>query len=303
MQGSVEDIVPDGLEYIPGSLVFVSGRVPTSMDDSLAPTLRVTWDWFPRSPTDPTIIQFQARLENIPPGSSVTNDASVEWTSLPGDVSAPQSVFNVTSTERRYDPLSAVDVYGVTASANVTRPPLPATGFAPGVVTGLPPQTSQNRYASLGDLWLEIPALGVEIPIVGVPLEVDGWDLTWLGDQAGYLEGTAFPASLGNSGLTGHVYLANGQPGPFVNLHTLHWGQSVIVHFNGSKYIYKVQTVRRVWPDDLSALKHAEVPTLTLITCQGYNENDGSYRYRIAVQAVLVDIQPEFASGEPDLSK
>jgi LPXTG-site transpeptidase (sortase) family protein len=196
-----------------------------------------------------------------------------------------------------------VDVYGVTASANVTRPPLPATGFAPGVVTGLPPQTSQNRYASLGELWLEIPALGVEIPIVGVPLEVDGWDLTWLGDQAGYLEGTAFPASLGNSGLTGHVYLANGQPGPFVNLHTLHWGQSVIVHFNGSKYIYKVQTVRRVWPDDLSALKHAEVPTLTLITCQGYNENDGSYRYRIAVQAVLVDIQPEFASGEPDLSK
>ncbi|MEW6093931.1 MAG: sortase [Chloroflexota bacterium] len=298
----LEDIVPDGLEYIPGSLVHVSGIAPTSLDDTLAPTLRVIWTDFPRIPGE-SVIQFQAWLENIPPGTSVTNDASVEWTSLPGDVSAPQSVFNVTSTERRYDPLSAVDVYGVTASANVTRPPLPATGFAPGVVTDLPPQTSQNRYASLGDLWLEIPALGVEIPIVGVPLEIDGWDLTWLGDQAGYLEGTAFPASVGNSGLTGHVYLANGQPGPFVNLHTMHWGQSVIVHFNGSRYIYKVQTVRRVWPDDLSALKHAEDPTLTLITCQGYNENDGSYRYRIAVQAVLVDIQPEFVSVEPDLSK
>ncbi len=298
----LEDIVPDGLEYVPGSLVHVSGIAPTTLDDTLAPTLRVTWADFPRIPGE-SVIQFQARLENIPPGSSVTNDASLEWSSLPGDVSEAQSIHNITSTERRYDPLSLVDVYGVTANFSITRPALPATGFAPGVVTDLPPQTLQSRYASLGDLWLEIPALGVKIPIVGVPLDTNGWDLTWLGDQAGYLEGTAFPASVGNSGLTGHVYLANGQPGPFVNLHTLHWGQSVIVHFNGSKYIYKVQTVRRVWPYDLSALKHAEVPTLTLITCQGYNEADGSYRYRIAVQAVLVDIQPDYVSAEPDLGK
>ncbi|MBI4732779.1 MAG: hypothetical protein HY781_11785 [Chloroflexi bacterium] len=50
-------------------------------------------------------------------------------------------------------------------------------------------------------------------------------------------------------------------------------------------------------------MSHADVPTLTLITCQGYNETDGSYRYRIAVQAVLVDIQPEYVSIEPNLSK
>jgi LPXTG-site transpeptidase (sortase) family protein len=299
----LEDVVPPGLEYIPGTLLYVSGIAPTLLDESLAPTLRITWGELPLTPSDPTVIQFQASMGNITPGTRVSNEASVEWSSMPGDLSAPQSVHNVRSTERRYDPLSTIDLYYVTSNVSIGRPALPDTGFAPGVVTKLPPLSMENRTQNLGDLWLEIPSLGIEMPIVGVPMSTEGWDLTWLGDQAGYLEGTAFPTAEGNTGLTGHVYLPNGQPGPFADLYRLTWGQKIIVHFNNMQYIYKVQSVRRVWPDDLSVLNHMDAPTLTLITCQGYDQENDNYWYRIAVQAILADVLPENQGSVYDLGR
>ncbi|MDW8226589.1 MAG: sortase, partial [Anaerolineales bacterium] len=297
----LEDIIPTGLEYVPGSLVYVSGIAPTSIDDSAAPTLLVRWDDFPLIPGQ-SVIQFKATLQPLPPGASVTNEARVEWTSLPGNVLVPQSDFNLLSTERYYDPLSPVDIYGVFARFDIRVPSLPATGFAPGVVTNLPVWNDGMAYSNLGDLWLEIPALGVRMPIVGVPFNAEGWDLTWLGDQAGYLEGTAFPTSSGNTGITGHVYLPNGKPGPFVNLHTLTWGQKVIIHFNGMQYIYKVNLVQVVKPNDLTPLRHAKEPTLTLITCQGYNQQTNTYANRVAVRAVLVETRPDTLSSPGQVS-
>ena len=73
---------------------------------------------------------------------------------------------------------------------------LPATGFAPNIVTLLPAQPIEKAYADEG-MWLEIPALGVKQSIVGVP--GPDWDVTWLGSQIGYLQGTAFPTWNGNS--------------------------------------------------------------------------------------------------------
>ena len=72
---------------------------------------------------------------------------------------------------------------------------LPATGFAPDRVTELPAQTVS--YAALGDLWLEIPSLNVKTSIVGVPQTGDTWDVTWLGSQAGWLAGSAYPTAHG----------------------------------------------------------------------------------------------------------
>ncbi len=45
---------------------------------------------------------------------------------------------------------------------------LPATGFAPGSVTALPPQPGALAYTALGKVWLEIPALGIRANITGV---------------------------------------------------------------------------------------------------------------------------------------
>ena len=170
---------------------------------------------------------------------------------------------------------------------------LPATGFAPGRVAALPIQPAAKAYNSLGDLWLEIPRLGVQIPIVGVPQSQDGtWDVSWLGNQAGWLNGTAFPTWKGNSVLTGHVYDAYGRPGPFMHLNSLWWGDKVIIHAGGTQYVYEVREVTQVSPEAISsAIKHEELPWLTLITCRGYDEASNSYRYRVVARAVLIEVK------------
>ena len=81
----------------------------------------------------------------------------------------------------------------LTRSSSDVKTLLPLTGFPKGQVTVLPQQPADKTYASFSDLWLEIPKLTVSTPIVGVPLSVDGWDVSWLGKDAGWLNGTAFP--------------------------------------------------------------------------------------------------------------
>jgi LPXTG-site transpeptidase (sortase) family protein len=142
-------------------------------------------------------------------------------------------------------------------------------------------------------IWLEIPALGTRQAIVGVPLSKQGWDVSWLGADAGWLQTTTYPGLAGNSVLTGHVYDANGQPGPFVNLAGLKWGDAVSIHTGGQVYRYEVRAVSVVTPDDLSALKPESQAWLTLITCRQYDEQKDAYLQRIVVRAVLVSVQAE----------
>jgi LPXTG-site transpeptidase (sortase) family protein len=172
------------------------------------------------------------------------------------------------------------------------QPELPSTGFAPGVQTVLPVQSSTQADTQEIGLTLDIPNLKVDVPITGVPLTDHGWDLTWLGNEAGYLDGTAFPTWSGNSVITGHVYLANGKPGPFVDLNQLQWGDQIIVHTSwGQDYTYEVRAIKEVAPDDLSILDHKDQSWLTLVTCQGYDQKTNSYQQRLVVRAVLVSIK------------
>jgi len=226
-------------------------------------------------------------------GGTINNEASLAWSSLPGDVSAPQSTFNADSTERLYDPLNPADIYIVNSSVSLTIPELPQTGFAPGRITVLPSQSEDMQYVALDSLWMEIPKLGVKMNIVGVPFNEANWNLTWLGSQAGYLDGTAYPTHAGNTGLTGHAYLADGTPGPFAKLDQLRYGDQVIVHFGGQRYVYEVRQNQLVKPTDLSVLKHEKYSWLTLITCKLYNEQAGDYLYRVSVRAVLVKVEDD----------
>ena len=170
---------------------------------------------------------------------------------------------------------------------------LPDTGFAPDVQTTLPDQPADKAYSRLGELWLEIPSLDVELSIIGVPKSGESWDVTWLGDQAGYLEGTAFPTWNGNTALTAHVYDANGAPGPFVDLHELGYGDLITIHAWGTKYVYQVQNSSQVSPDDISVLAHTEYDWITLLTCQSFVEDSNNYLYRRAVQAILIKVEAE----------
>ncbi len=168
---------------------------------------------------------------------------------------------------------------------------LPGTGFAPDVVTDLPIQPEEKLYTKIDDLTLIIPKLGVRIPIVGVPQSGFGWDVTWLWNQAGWLNGTAFPTWAGNSVITAHVYLPSGRPGPFVNLYNLAYNDTIYVLLDGQQYVYKVRAVLLVSPGDLSVLRHEELPWLTLLTCRSYDEAAGAYRWRVAVRAVQVEVK------------
>ncbi|MBE7535067.1 MAG: sortase [Anaerolineales bacterium] len=168
---------------------------------------------------------------------------------------------------------------------------LPATGFAVGRTTTL--SSPSVAYNTLGDLWLEIPRLGVKMPIVGVPQAVNGnWDVSWLGNNAGWLQGTAFPTWSGNSAITGHVWGADNKAGPFLSINTLWYGDRISVHAWGQEYVYEVRSVSQVEPNaTTSAFQHKDVPWLTLITCRSYDEASDAYRYRVLVQAVQVTIK------------
>ena len=167
---------------------------------------------------------------------------------------------------------------------------LPRTGFAPGIVTSLPVQL--GSYAELGNLWLEIPALGLKSAIVGVPQEPHGWDVTWLGDNIGYLEGTAFPTWAGNTVLTAHVWDAFNKPGPFVNLKKLKYGERFYIHLNDKIYTYELRQNQLISPDDINVImNHEELDWVTLLTCEDYNEKTDAYSYRRMVRAVLIAVK------------
>ena len=166
---------------------------------------------------------------------------------------------------------------------------LPLTGFAPGKITSIPAQP-QNIYNADTGMTIEIPALGIKTTIVGIPQTNGSWDVTWLGSQLGYLDGTAFPTWSGNSVITGHVYDANGKPGPFVNLGNLKWGDQIIIHDFGQSYVYEVRLVYITNPENTSVFAHEDLPWLTLVTCKQYDASTGTYKLRTIVKAVLVNV-------------
>ncbi len=168
------------------------------------------------------------------------------------------------------------------------------TGFAPDIKTVLGKQPSEKAYAEK-NIWIEIPALEIKEDVVGVPQSKQGWDVSWLGDKIGYLEGTTYPTWPGNSILTGHVSNTNGLPGVFANLGTLNWGKQIIIHASGQKYTYEVRSVNTIAAKDLSSVitKQDKYTWLTLITCKGYDEKSGTYPWRTVVRAILVSVKDE----------
>jgi LPXTG-site transpeptidase (sortase) family protein len=201
----------------------------------------------------------------------------------------------LTTTSTDSDSANNFDSVRITILGDV-----PETGFAAGRVTLLPRQPESKAFQQHADLWLEIPSLGVETDIVGIPLLEDGWDVRWLWDQAGYLNGTAFPTWSGNSVITGHVFLPSGRAGPFASLRGLQFGEEVIVHAWGLEYVYEIRSVHYVLPDDASVFEHREESWVTLVTCYDYDSELDAYRLRVAAKAVLVSIGEEQGPNSSD---
>ena len=168
---------------------------------------------------------------------------------------------------------------------------LPATGFPQGMVTPLGEQPQDMQYTETV-MMLDIPSLGVSTPIVGVPINGQGWDITWLGGNAGYLAGTAFPTWNGNTVITGHVWDANNLPGPFANVKQLNYGDMIQIQAWDLTYTYQVRETTTVRPWQVnSALREETYDWVTLVTCEDFNDASQSYTTRRVIRAVLVDVR------------
>ncbi len=107
---------------------------------------------------------------------------------------------------------------------------LPETGFTPGALTEVPFALSESQYDLSAGIQMSIPELGISRAVIGIPASGNGWNLSWLGNDLGYLAGTAYPTWPGNTVITGHAYNNFGQPGPLYNLASLRWGRSDCDH-------------------------------------------------------------------------
>ncbi len=169
---------------------------------------------------------------------------------------------------------------------------LPGTGFAPGVYTPLKVM-AQPHPVLPSAVVLDIHSLHIKSNILGVP-EINGsYDISWLGENIGWLQNTAFPGRLtsGNSVLTGHVVNNEGKPGVFFHLENLKYGNEIRITAFGECYHYSVVSNEVVYADTPQVLSQkVDKSLLTLLTCKFYNEKTGEYDGRVVVTAVLNDI-------------
>ena len=318
----VTDVLPAGLDFVTGSLDCTLGEQDpdpgTCTYDSATRTISAQWGVFTLLPAgDQGLIKFKVQgNSSLPSNGTVTNTANVEWSSLPGDQTTPNSYSNPANpyaTERHHDPINTADIYNHTSSVVLTRLGIgggsgggnnsnpnsastviygsfliPVTGFTPDIVTNLP-AASPAFYNPLG-LSLEIPVLKIDTSITGVQLLNGNWDVSRLYDQAGWLAGTAYPTWSGNSVIMGHITNADGKPGIFSRLKALNPGDYIFINSGGYHYTYKVVSNTNVDPNDISVLGHEEKAYLTLITCDNYSAATGTYLSRTVVRAVLVQV-------------
>jgi LPXTG-site transpeptidase (sortase) family protein len=233
---------------------------------------------------------------------SITYDGSDPFIStlmINGDKALPDGAYRLyicgtTSIENLFGIVLNNGTADTWLNFRVQAPPrLPTTGFAPGVELVLPAQPAEKAYSN-SSLVLEIPSLGVSIDIVGVPQTGDEWDTTWLGQNIGWLEGSAFPTLPGNTILTGHVWDSFNRPGPFAQIKTLGYGDQIMIHAWGQTYTYAVRESQWVLPWQVGQVfQHKEYDWVTLLTCEIYNPFTGDYFFRRIIRGVLVDIRAE----------
>ncbi len=109
-------------------------------------------------------------------------------------------------------------------------------------------------------------------------------EVAWMGD-------TSWPGLGGNTGLAGHIDLADGSEGPFWRLHELAPGDEVIIYTEAKKYTYKVREQVVVEDYDLSVIEQTEQPQITLITCTGWDNELRAYLKRLVVFSDLVSVE------------
>jgi LPXTG-site transpeptidase (sortase) family protein len=287
------DAIPVHTSYVQGSLVLPPGENVSVI--STSPILRLTGIDVPAL----TEITFSYQVEldiSIPAGvSSIINQGLVFYDSTgdgindstqktDGDPELPGEQPTIITL------INEPDTPPDTPTTPTTGlPQLPTTGFPPGLITPnnkriIIPFTAQHQMR------LRIVKNRIDIPILGVPLVNGQWNTHWLSYQAGYLEGSAFPTWKGNSIITAHLYLSNGEPGPFIDLDKLQFGDFIIIEAWNQSYIYSVRSKEIVPASYHLSFEDEPYSWVTLVTCAAFNETTGQFDSRLLVKAVLIKI-------------
>jgi len=107
----------------------------------------------------------------------------------------------------------------------------------------------------------------IKIPIINVDLLlVEGVNKKALKLGAGHMERTALPGEIGNCVIAGHRNYTFDQI--FNRLNEVKLGDEIILEKGKKSYIYKVNDIKIVEPEDVSVLRQiADKKEITLITC------------------------------------
>ena len=152
---------------------------------------------------------------------------------------------------------------------------------------------AEATVAAQGPSRLIIPALKLDERIVAVPVTQTGWDISRLGLHVGWLESTGVkPGDTYAMALIGHITVSAAQVGPFASLRNLQPLDEVIYRSGGSDYVYAINSIDQVKPDDVGRLFVNKGDHLLLVTCTDWNYITETYDGRLIVDAVLAKRVP-----------
>ena len=144
---TLTDVIPAGLNPVVATLDCAGGSLLPSSCGFAGTTLSASWPVFPTAGV--TVITFDATVDiSVAPGTSITNEALVQWTSLPGTIIGPISPYNANSCERT----SGLPPFPFCGSGNDYNVLDPATvsiasvGLAKAVVATSEPSTGDARH-------------------------------------------------------------------------------------------------------------------------------------------------------------
>jgi sortase A len=120
--------------------------------------------------------------------------------------------------------------------------------------------------------YLNIPRIGVSAAVL------EGVDSRTLKLGLGHIPGTALPGKDGNVALAGHRDTC------FRGLREIHKNDEIVLTTLDGSYVYAVNSIRVVSPDDVEILEYTKQATLTLVTCYPF-DFIGSAPKRFVVQA------------------
>ena len=166
--------------------------------------------------------------------------------------------------------------------------------ISPGSTISTPIIVDPNEALAVGDeSRIIIPKINVDVPVV--------YDVTTYDEQAiqNALERgvvhygtTPVPGQPGNNVIVGHssnnFFNSGKYKFAFVLLDRLEVGDTFILHYQGTRYVYRVSNKQIIEPNDFSVIQPTAVPTTTLITCTP----PGTSWRRLVVQAEQISPEP-----------